>query len=422
MLSADEARRIALAAQGLEGSGKARERMPAGAAAPGLAAVRRTAEALQAIQIDSVNVLVRAHYLPLYSRLGPYPMAHLDRLTNDRHELIETRFGHQASYVPVALEPHLRWRREWARQKYRAGWRKTVDAAYVAEVEAQVADRGPLSLRDLDDPRRRPVPTDLRRLDGRPYAAASLAWHRPSDGKTVLDGLLAEGRLMLAGRRGADRLYDLAERVLPADVLARATPPADESRRELVARSARALGVATVADLAGYFELKIGDTRQAVADLVTAGELDEVAVEGWSRPAYVVRGARVPRRLDGLALLGVFDSLTWSRERTRRLFGFDFSFEIYVPEAQRRFGYYVLPFLLGDRLVARVDLKADRARSRLVVVGAFAEADAEVVGGAPSDVTAALAAELERMASWLGLDDVEIRGRGPLGLALRRSL
>ena len=395
-LSADEARRLALVAQGFSGRRPAR---------PTVAHVRRVAERVQALQIDTVNVLVRAHYLPAYSRLGPYPMGALDGLTNVRHDLIEVRDAHQASYIPVATDPLLRWRRDGPR----GGWRRTVDPAYVAAVEQQVVERGPIALADLDDPRRRPklAPSELtiRRKDGQPYAESSLRWGRPSDGKTVLDGLLREGRLALAGRRGHDRLYDLVERVIPDEIRNQPTPPPDEARRQLVAKAARSLGVATVADLANVFGLRIGETRDAVRPLVADGALEEVAVDGWKGAAYLDPSLTVPRKpIEDRALLGPFDSLTWSRERTSRLFGFDFSFEIYVPEPKRRFGYYVLPFLHGEDLVARADLKADRARSTLVVAGAFAEP-----GVSPKSIAGPLRDELRQLADWLGLDDVETR-------------
>ena len=393
-LSAAEARRLALAAQGLAA---------APSKLPGRAAVLRVARDLQALQIDTVNVLARAHYLPLYSRLGPYATEHLDRLTNETHDLIETREGHQASYVPVELEPYLRWRRTGTGNAWRSTWRGAIDPAFIDAVEHQVIERGPLALGDLDDPRRRakPAPHELtiRRKDGKPYAESSLRWGRPSDGKTVLDGLLHEGRLTLAGRRsGMDRLYDLTERVVPKAILDTPTPDPVEARRELVRRAGRALGVATVADLANYFLLKIGETKAAAHELVDAGELVPTAVEGWKGPTFRWSSAKAPRRTTNHSLVGPFDSLTWSRDRTLRLFGFEFSFEIYVPEAKRRYGYYVLPFLQGDRLTARVDLRADRT-SRVLHARSFAEAD-------DSLDEAALRSELERMAEWLGLDDL----------------
>lgn len=402
-LSNQEARSIALAAQGL---GK----RPAKA---GLPQVRQAARRLHALQIDTVNVLVRAHYLPLYSRLGPYPVAALDRLTNDTHELVETRVGHQASFVPADLTPLLRWRTEEPSDEWREAWRRALDPGYIAAVERQVVEQGPLALNDLEDPRRRakqmPHELAIRRRDGQPYAASSLAWGRPSDGKTVLDGLLAEGTLMLAGRRGAERLYDLPERVLPPAVLAAPTPAPADAKRELVRRSATALGVATVADVANYFGLKVTEARAAIRDLVDDGSIRPARVEGWKEPAFLAGPADGPRASEGRALLGPFDSLTWSRDRVRRLFAFEFSFEIYVPEAKRRYGYYVLSFLLDGRLVARVDLKADRRTSTLLVKSTDAEPGVE-----RRAVSGALGEELHDLAAWIGLDHIETEGKGDL--------
>ena len=403
-VSLAEARRIALIAQGFGA------RLPA---KPAASHVRTMARRLHALQIDSVNVLVRAHYLPVYSRLGAYPLAVLDRLTNRTHELIELRRAHQASFVPVDMEPLFRWRNDDPHLEWRRRWRAAVDPAYVEAVEQEVTERGPIALSDLEDarrhPKRKPEELSIRRRDGKPYAESSLRWGRASDGKTVLDGLLHEGRLALAGRRGVERLYDLADRVLPEAVRAAPTPPPDDARRELVRRAAEALGVATIADLANYFELSSADTRRAVRELVDEGALEEARVETWKAPAFRTTGGRVPKQIDAAALLGPFDSLTWRRDRTKRLFGFDFSFEIYVPEPKRRYGYYVLPFLLGDRLVARVDLKADRARSTLMVAGAFSEPDLRT-----DHVAARLQGELDRMARWLSLERIETGTRGDL--------
>lgn len=324
------------------------------------------------------------------------------------------------------MEPFLRWRRgvseiqaiEEERQQWRKAWRASVDAAYIDAVERQVDERGAIALSDLDDPRRRakPVPSEaaVRRRDGQPYAESSLRWGRPSDGKTVLDGLVNEGVLALAGRRGVERLYDRAERVIPAEVRDRPTPSADDARRELVLRSAVALGVATMADLANYFHLKSAEVKPAVRDLIADGTIQEVRVEDWKSPAFLAWDRPVPKQIDARSLVGPFDSLTWSRDRTKRLFGYDFSFEIYVPEPKRRYGYYVLPLLLGDGLVARVDLKADRQRSVLVAAGAYAEPAVD-----PPEVASALQVELERMATWLSLEAIEVGPRGDLSPLLR---
>jgi uncharacterized protein len=411
-LSLADARRIALSAQGFGARRPATPRLPH---------VRAVARRLHALQIDTVNALTRAHYLPAYSRLGRYPVAALDRLTNETHELVETRVGHQASFVPTELTPLLRWRWEEPSQAWRRAWRHTLDPAYVADVERQVVSNGPISLADLEDPRRRtkPKPHELtiRRRDGQPYAESSLAWGRPSDGKTVLDGLVAEGRLTLAGRRGAERLYDLTERVLPASVLEAPTPPAADARRELVRLASSALGVATAADLANYFGLKTTEVRVALRELVDGGAVAEARVEGWKAPAFLATGVKAPKPVRARALLGPFDSLTWSRDRTQRLFGFAFSFEIYVPEPKRRYGYYVLPLLLAEALVARVDLKADRPNKLLVVQAAHGEP-----GHEPATVVPALADELRQLADWLTLDGVEVKERGDLAKPLRRVL
>ncbi|HUS62371.1 MAG TPA: crosslink repair DNA glycosylase YcaQ family protein, partial [Acidimicrobiales bacterium] len=409
-LSAVEARRVVLSAQGFGIKRRAATRS---------AQVLAMAQRLHAVQIDTVNVLARAHYLPIYSRLGPYPAEALDRLTNETHELVETRVGHQASFVPAELTPLLRWRHDDPSQAWRDAWRAGLDPTYVDAVEQQVVDRGPIALSDLKDPRRRtkkkPHELAIRRRDGQPYAESSLAWGRPSDGKTVLDGLLAERRLALAGRRGAERLYDLTERVLPEAVLTAPTPSPTDARRELVRLSMSALGIATVPDLANYFGLKVTDVRLAVRDLVSEGAVDEARVEGWKAPTFLYSRVTVPKHINAQSLLGPFDSLTWSRERTQRLFDFAFSFEIYVPEPKRRFGYYVLPFLLDETLRARVDLKADRQSKTLLVRGAYAEPDSE-----REPVARALADELHQLAGWLGLDRVHIDERGDLAGHLQR--
>ncbi|HVE92820.1 MAG TPA: crosslink repair DNA glycosylase YcaQ family protein [Actinomycetota bacterium] len=399
-LSADEARSIALAAQGLTGRP---------ASKPGVAGVRRVVRRLHALQLDSVNVLVRSHYLPVFSRLGPYPMTDLDRLVNKTHELLELD-AHQASFVPAELEPLFRWRRRWSDWETSGPKLRRERPGYVEAIERHVADHGPIALSDLEDKGSREKPKTK-------YAESSLMWWRPSDGKSVLDGLVSTGRFALAGRRGFARLYDLRERVIPPEVLAQPAPPAEDAIRTLVELAARALGVATVGDLAGYFFLKVGDTKKAARDLVEQGSLRAARVQGWKDPVYVHTSARAAPSLEARTLLSPFDSLTWSRDRTKRLFGFDFSFEIYVPAPERRYGYYVLPFLLRDRLVARVDLKSDRKRSTLLVQAAFGEA-----GTAPKEVAAELARELGLMAGWLGLERVEVGERGDLARPLARAV
>lgn len=402
-LPAGEARQVALAAQRL---GRPR---PAGR--PNLGHLRRLVGALGAVQLDAVSVLVRAHYLPVYARLGPYPRELLDRLAYQRRTAFEY-LGHAASLLPVELHPAMRWRmaryaehRDWLRVRERIERERP---GYLAAVEAEIAARGPLAVSDLTDPARRErVPTR--------YAESTLLWYRWSDGKTALEGLFLAGRLAVAGRRGFERVYDLTERVIPAEVLALPTPPEQDAQRELVLRAAAALGVATGADLADYFRLPVAVTRARLRELVEAGSLLPARVAGWPEPAFLHPAAE-PAPVHARALLSPFDSLIWERARSERLFGFRPSFELYVKPEQRRYGYYVLGFLLGDSIVARVDLKADQQRRALLVPGAFAEPGAPVRA-----VAGELAAELRELAGWLELDTIEVGERGDLAGALRRA-
>jgi uncharacterized protein len=404
VLSQAEARRVALAAQQL---GRPR---PAGT--PNLGHLRRLVTALGGIQIDAVNVLVRSHYLPIYSRLGPYPRELLDRLVYRRRLAFEY-WGHAASILPVELHPVLRWR--MARHAADAAWQRTLERiererpGYVAALEREVAQRGPLAFTDLSDPARR------EKVQTR-YAESSLLWYRWSDGKTVLEGLYNTGQLAVAGRRGFERLYDLPERVIPTEILAAPTPAEDDARRELVRRAAAALGVATVREIADYFNLSMAKTKAAVRELIEAGTLSTVTVEGWLEPGHL-HGNGNGRAVHARTLLSPFDSLTWQRARVQRLFGFKPSFELYVKPAQRKYGYYVLPFLLGDALVARVDLKADQPRRALLVRGAFAEP-----GVTARAVAGELAAELRQLAGWLELETIEVTDRGDLAPALRKAM
>lgn len=403
-LTAAEARRIALAAQGFANEQRRSE--------PGLADLRRLLARLGAVQIDAVNVLVRSHFLPAYSRLGPYRRELLGRLAYERREAFEY-WGHAASFLPVELHPVLRWR--MAKNAEDKRW-KAIQArieherpGYVAAIEREIAERGPLALGDLTDAARR------ERVQTK-YAASTTLWWSWSDGKTVLEGLFVSGKLAVAGRRGGfERLYDLPERVFPSAVLAAPTPPEDEAQRTLVRLAVSALGVATVRDLADYFRLPAAATRARVRELVESGELRPARVDGWKDAAYLHAGATAPP-IDARALLSPFDSLVWERARTVRLFGFTLSFELYVPAPKRRYGYYVLPFLLGDTLVARVDLKADRDRATLLVLGAFVEPDAP-----RRTVARELALELRQLAEWLDLERVEVQDRGDLAAELRRA-
>lgn len=403
-LTAAAARRIALAAQGFT------DPRPAGPVSR--RHLKRVLARVGLLQLDSVNVVVRAHYAPVFSRLGGYDRTLLDAAawahTAHRPRLLVEYWAHEASLVPVADWPLLRSAAK------KPGWWVGYGALarrspqLVDDVLAAVAELGPVGAGTLE-----------RALGGRvagPRRAGSW-WHR-SDVKRICEWLFGLGELCTGARQGFQRLYDLPARVLPPAVLATPTPDAEEGARQLVARSAAALGVATEPDLRDYYRLDPARGRQAVAELVEDGALEPVRVRGWSAPAYRWPLARLPRRVDARALLCPFDPLIWYRERTQRLFdGFRYRIEIYTPVARRRHGYYVFPFLLGDALVARVDLKADRAAGLLRVPGAFAEP-----GTDSARVAAELAAELEVMARWLELDRVTVGERGDLAVPLAAAL
>ena len=376
-LSSSEARRLALASQGFAD--------PRPSSAPTGWDLRRLFKRVGLIQIDSVNVLERAHYLPAFSRLGPYDRAALDKLSHRAPRRLFEYWGHEASLLPVELQPLLRWRMDRAAQEAWGGMQRVQRERpeLVADVLAQVRERGPIAASELDHDRpKRTGP-----------------WWDWSDAKRAIEWLFWSGQVSSARRRRFERLYDLPERVLPREVLAAPTPAADEAQRELVRIAARSLGVAAERDLRDYFRLPTAETKLRTAELVEAGELHEVEVEGWGRtPGYLADGARIPRRVEAAALIGPFDSLLWERSRLQRVFGFNYRLEIYVPAPKRVHGYYVLPFLLGDRLVARVDLKSDRAAGLLRVRSLHLEPDA------PPETRDALEGELASMAEWLGLD------------------
>ncbi len=362
--------------------------------------VRRLFDRVGLIQIDSVNVLVRSQELPVFARLGPHRRDLLPRMTAEA-ELFEF-WCHEASLLPVDLWPLLRWTMARSTELM---WKTTAaiakeDPGYIEAVYAEVRDRGPLAAGDLSD--QGPNPPGM--------------WGR-TNGKRALELLFWAGRVS-ARRRASDfaRVYDLTERMLPAEVLARPALTEDDARRELLGLAARHLGVGTLGDLTDYHRLNVPKSRPRLAELVEDGRLHEVRVKGWRQPAYLHPDAHLPRWVRARALLSPFDSLVWERDRTERLFGFRYRIEIYTPPRKRTYGYYVLPFLLGDRLVARVDLKADRRGSALLVNGAFAEE-----GFAAPEVATELAAELASMAGWLGLERVAVEARGDLAPALRRE-
>jgi uncharacterized protein YcaQ len=397
-MSTAVARRIALAAQGFAD------------ARPDVATrrhLRRVLSRVQLIQLDSVNVAVRAHYAPLFSRLGAYDRTLIDEAAwshsaRKPRMLVET-WAHEASLIPVEDWPLLRSGAK------RAGWWRNyaplVDKSptLVDDILAVVKELGPIGAGGIE----RAVMGESQRTPG--------PWWDRSEVKKVCEWLFGMGQLTTGTRRSFERMYDLTERVVPPEILARQVSP-EEGARELIARSAAALGVATEPDLRDYYRLGPDVSHQAVADLVESGVLEPVRVRTWRAPAYRLSGARMPRKIVGRALLCPFDPLIWERGRTERLFDFHYRIEIYVPEPKRVYGYYVFPFLLDGELVARVDLKADREAGVLRVQGAFAEPEVE-----SARVATELAAELRLMAEWLGLDGVAVGERGDLAPLLRRA-
>lgn len=395
-LSRAQARRIALAAQGFA------EPRPAGRV--DARHIRRVLDRVGVLQIDSVNVLSRSHYLPLFTRLGAYPRDVLDRLAwgGARREMFEY-WAHMASLVPLSMHPLLRWRMRRAAEHAWPGIRRLAAdrPGFVNDVLALVTEQGPIGggVIERDRPR---------------AAKAMWDWH---DGKIALEWLFYTGALTTAGRPNFERQYDLTERVLPPDVLSAPTPRDDDAQRELIRIAARAHGVATEPELRDYFRLRPVESKARVAELVEAGELQPVRVTGGAVPHYLSPYAALPRWVRARALLSPFDSLVWERSRTERLFGFRYRIEIYVPEPKRVHGYYVLPFLLGDDLVARLDLKADRAAGVLRVQAAHAEPGHDL-----AYVASELAAEVTLMAGWLGLGGVAVVDRGDLAPALTAAL
>jgi uncharacterized protein len=397
-MSADEARRIALAAQGFAN--------PRPTARPDRRHLRRVIAQIGLLQIDSVNVLVRSHYLPLFSRLGAYAPEMLDASwvgAPASRELFEY-WGHMASLMPFDMHPLFRWRMSASAENHkdsdtRVGTLERRRPGFMQAALDEIRERGALSAREISG-----------------AGASKGGWWGWSDGKRAVEALFAAGKLAAAGRRGFERVYDLPERVIPARILARPTPAIEDAQRELMRIAASALGVGTEKDLCDYFRIRLGPGKERIKELVESRELIPVSVEGWREPAYVDREAKSPRKLDARALLSPFDSLVWERARTERIFSFRYRIEIYTPSAKRKYGYYVLPFLLGERLVARVDLKSDRANRTLLVQGAHCEA-----GVRPSAVTEPLMRELVTMAEWLGLDRIKVTRRGDLAKKLHST-
>jgi uncharacterized protein YcaQ len=413
-LSLSEARRLAVAAQGF-GSRPAK---------PSIAHLRKLAAQLHAFQIDSVNVLVRAHYVPAFARLGHYRMEALDLLTYSKRELFEY-WGHEACLLPVSLYPLVRYRMHKHSEQTQA-YMRSERGAYMAKVYAEVAERGPITAAALSNPGER--------------SGSWWGWWGTGNGKATLEHLFDAGLVAIAGRRGFERAYDITKRIIPRPALDAAAPPREEAMKQLICLAAKACGVGTSGDLAGYFKLdhwrdrlppgprwtwpKSPGGRHAtpivkrlVSELVEEKRLIAARVEGWKEQAYLHPQARVPRTVDACALVTPFDSLVWERSRIERLFGMKYTIEMYTPAPKRVYGYYVCPFLLGDTLVARCDLKADRARKILMVQSAFLEPGQDARRVAPS-----LAAELRHMQAWLELDGIEVGERGNLAKGLRVSV
>ena len=398
-LSAAQARRIAVAASGLT--------TPRPAGRVDRRHLRRVIDRLGLVQLDSVNVLVRAHHLPFFSRLGAHDPGLLHRFAYEDHALFEY-WGHEASLVDVRHEPLLRWRMA---EEHRWGGPKAVGRErqdLVRRIEAVVHAEGPISAAEVDG----------RLGTGRDRTGPWWGW---SDTKKALEHLFWTGRVGALRRPSFERVYCHPDRVVPAEVRARPTPSVEEAQRGLLMVAARAHGVATPGDLADYWRLPIREVRRLVADMVAAGELEAVSVQGWREPAVRHPDAALPRRVDACTLVSPFDQAMWARDRVVRLHGFRYAIEIYVPQAKRVHGYYVLPFLLGDTYVARVDLKADRASRHLLVQAAWVEPDVEARGTDVDEVAERLLDELRALATWLGLDDVVVAGRGDLAPALSRG-
>ena len=390
-LTVARARRIALASQGF------RDPQPSGRV--DVRHFRRVLDRIGLLQLESVNVAVRSHYMPVFSRLGSYQQKHLDRFAYDRGELFEY-WGHEASLLPIDTYPLFRHRME-----QRHPW-KHVQAlfdehpGFVQTILDVVRERGPISISDLDEEEGRTGP-----------------WWGYSQGKLALEWLFASGQIGCSHRENFKRYYDIPERIFPPELLATPGWSKEHAHREMLLRAVRHHGVGTLADLADYYRISVPEARPRVGELVEQGLIEEVMVTGWRDTAYLDPAAATPRAIGARALLTPFDPVVWHRPRTERLFGFRYRIEIYVPAAAREYGYYVYPFLLDDRLVGRVDLKADRQAGVLRAQASFVED-----GHDPIRVGREMGIELNAMAEWLGLDGVEVMERGNLASRLGKSI
>jgi uncharacterized protein len=395
-LSIAEARRIALHAQGFTGQSRDTK-----ATWPKMQAM---VEKLHLLQIDSVNVLVRSHYLPLYARLGHYDVAALDArcFTQKKRHFFEC-WAHEASLVPLDLHPLMRWRMDRARAGN--GTYKSMNAygldnkAFLKATLEHIRNNGPIRASE--------VPGGGKAEGG---------WWGWSKGKITLETLFDQGLVTAATRQGFERIYDLPERVISAEVLNRPTPSERECFRLLIEKSAEALGIATEFDLRDYFRLPVSEARLATQDAIGSGVLIPVSVDGWNKQAYLHRDAKIPRKAGATALLSPFDPIVWDRDRAERIFNFHYRIELYTPAPKRKFGYYVLPFMVGEKLGGRLCLKSDRQSGTLLVNRAHIEADADV-----TETAALISTELQLMASWLGLERVKISRAGIFAKALNAA-
>ena len=394
-LSAAQARRIALGAQGFGRPSQA---------SPGIRQLGSLIGRLGLLQLDSVNVFERSHYLPAFARLGAYDKTQLDRLTFAKKGRFIEYWAHEAAVIPVETWPLLRWRmrdfRDLAAQD--DGHWSAANRPMMDWLLAELADKGPLPASAIEH--------DANKRSG--------PWWGWSEVKTGLEVLFRWGEVVSGGRSRFERTYALPGQVLPAEVLDREVPP-HEARKQLLSHAARAHGIGTASDLADYFRLKRTHAMPAIQELVDEGELVPVTVSGWKQGAYLHRDARVPRRIETTALLSPFDPVVWERARAERLFGFHYRIEIYTPKPKRVFGYYVLPLLIDDHLVGRVDLKSDRQNGVLRVQAAWREADAALSEG---DIAARLAPLLRETAAWQGLGEIEVMHRGTLAASAATEL
>jgi uncharacterized protein len=367
--------------------------------------MKRELERLHLLQIDSVNVLCRSHYLPFFSRLGAYERASLDKrsLSLKNRDLFEC-WAHEASLVRMDLHPLMRWRMERARKGngiYAAMDRfGKEEKAYLKQVLAFIQSHGPTAQSDL--------PEQHKGAGG---------WWGWSKNKLALETLFDQGLVTAAKRDGFERFYDVPERVIPSDVLAIPTPKERDAFLSLLDLSGQALGIGTAFDLRDYFRLPVADAARAMLDAVEDGIFILVRVEGWKQQAFMHRDAKLPRKAGITALVSPFDPICWYRERAERLFNFHYRIELYTPATKRKFGYYVLPFMHGDRFAARVCLKADRQAGVLLANQCHVEGSCDQM-----ETAEALSRELKLMAEWLGLKEVQVGDKGNLSTELQHAL